>query len=319
MNRKVNTFFIGQPRCGTTSLYHYLKGSPNIYLPEQKQLYHFEKDYNEFRKNNGMSKSKIKNYYNYSLEDYLKHFKDVENEKVIAEITPSYLYSKVAASEIHHYNQDAKLIAIFRNPISYVVSIHKLLHLNKIEFISDVIDAVKASKRREKSHYKQSKSEKKEITNYYERVKYSDQLSKYLKLFPKENIKILFYEDFKNNNQVFLNEICEFLLIDKVLIKETVKKNYSRQTKIEFVMYLLNSKAVNFISFLLPKKVRTYLGRIIRKISTSKSEDIIPFAHRQFLFNEFKEEIEDFGQLLVNNGYINSTNELIEKWKFNKD
>ena len=74
MNKKVNTFIIGQPRCGTTSLYSYLKLSRDIFLPEQKQLYHFEKDYNEYRMSYGVAKNMMRNYYNFSLEDYHKHF-----------------------------------------------------------------------------------------------------------------------------------------------------------------------------------------------------------------------------------------------------
>ena len=89
MNKSVNTFIIGQPRCGTTSLYSYLKKSENIYLPSQKQLYHFEKDYNEYRRSVGISPKKMKDYYNYSLENYLKHYNGVKSEKIIAEITPS--------------------------------------------------------------------------------------------------------------------------------------------------------------------------------------------------------------------------------------
>ena len=38
MNKKVNTFVIGQPRCGTTSLYSYLKMSPDIFTRTKATL-----------------------------------------------------------------------------------------------------------------------------------------------------------------------------------------------------------------------------------------------------------------------------------------
>ena len=103
----------------------------------------------------------MKNYYNYSLKDYHKHYENIQNEKIIVEVTPSYLFSDVAAKEIYDYNPDAKLIAIFRNPIKYIESIHKLLCLNNIEQIEDVVEAVEASKLEKEESYKQSKKEKK--------------------------------------------------------------------------------------------------------------------------------------------------------------
>ena len=73
-------------------------------------------------------------------------------------------------------------------------------------------------------------------------MKYSEQLLKYLDLFGKENIKILFYEDFKNDNQRTLNEICDFLCIDKIIIDDKITENSSRQTRMRFVMFLLIQK-----------------------------------------------------------------------------
>lgn len=314
MNRKVNTFIIGQPRSGTTSLYHYLKTSPDIFLPFQKQLYHFETDYNEYRKKVGIASSKLKSYYNIDLVDYHKHFLNVKNEKIILEITPSYLLSESAAKEIFNYNPDAKIIAIFRNPIKYVESIQKLLYLNNIEHISELKESVKSSKLRETKHFRQDKNEKKETANYYERVKYSKQLKRYLSFFKKENIKILFYEDFKNNNQNTINEICDFLSIDRIKLKEKIEFNSSRQSKLKFVKSILNSKIANFISFSLPKTLRTYLGGSIKKLTSSKSKSNLSIMDEKFLQNEFQNEVDNFAILLLEQGYIKSIDELKDKW-----
>jgi len=315
MNKKVNTFIIGQPRCGTTSLYSYLKLSRDIFLPEQKQLYHFEKDYNEYRMSYGVAKNMMRNYYNFSLEDYHKHFDNIKNEKIIAEVTPSYLFSDVAAKEIHNYNPNAKLIAIFRNPIKYIESIHKLLCLNNIEQIEDLVEAVKASDLRKSNHYKQSKKEKKEVGDYYLRVKYSEQLSKYLDLFGKENIKILFYEDFKKDNQRTLDEICKFLSIDNIIIQDDIKENSSRQSRFGFLISILNSKVVNFLSYSIPKNIRSFIGKLVRRASTSKSKSNLSKKDKTFLYSEFKSEIDSFAILLKERGYTNSLEELEKKWK----
>ena len=47
---KVNFFVVGFPRTGTTSLYNFFDTEDKIYVPNTKQLYHFEKDFNKIRK-----------------------------------------------------------------------------------------------------------------------------------------------------------------------------------------------------------------------------------------------------------------------------
>ena len=42
--RKPNLFIVGAPRCGTTSLWSYLKGHLEIYMSTPKELYFFDAD-----------------------------------------------------------------------------------------------------------------------------------------------------------------------------------------------------------------------------------------------------------------------------------
>ena len=50
MNNKVNFFVIGQPKCGTTSIFHYLQKHESVCMSEQKQLYFFAKEHNNHRR-----------------------------------------------------------------------------------------------------------------------------------------------------------------------------------------------------------------------------------------------------------------------------
>ena len=42
--KKPNLFLIGAAKCGTTSLYHYLKQHPDLFFPEHKEPHYFSKD-----------------------------------------------------------------------------------------------------------------------------------------------------------------------------------------------------------------------------------------------------------------------------------
>jgi hypothetical protein len=102
---KLNFFIVGAPKCGTTSLYFYLKQHPEIYLPEKKVPHFFCTDFHkEIDEFHGFPKAwNIR-----SLEKFHELFKDVGDEKLIGEASTSYLYSSSAAKEIYRYNPAAK-------------------------------------------------------------------------------------------------------------------------------------------------------------------------------------------------------------------
>ncbi len=101
---------MGAPKCGTTALYEFLKQHPDIYLPEQKELKHLATEINEeIEERFGYLSEK----FNKTNGDYIKHFEGSKSEKILGDITPSYLFSKTAAKEIHEFNPDVKIVAIF--------------------------------------------------------------------------------------------------------------------------------------------------------------------------------------------------------------
>jgi len=146
MKEKLPNFFIvGAAKAGTTSLYNYLKQHPDIYMSPIKEPNYFAKDIdiNLFRKDykktalidtqKYFSKPKLEELhlaFITELEDYIKLFQKVSNEKVIGETSVSYLYSKVAAKEIKKLVPDAKIVIILRDPIERAYS-HYLMNLKE--------------------------------------------------------------------------------------------------------------------------------------------------------------------------------------------
>ena len=70
-----NFFIVGAPRCGTTSLYEYLNQTPGVYMSPIKEPSFFSVSINPEIKLATLIRDKDK---------YLKLFKNVKNEKVIA-------------------------------------------------------------------------------------------------------------------------------------------------------------------------------------------------------------------------------------------
>ncbi|WP_353686678.1 sulfotransferase [Thermodesulfovibrio sp. 3462-1] len=203
-NKIPNFFIVGAQKAGTTSLYEYLKEHPEIYMSPVKEPHYFAKDLDYENMRRDMKRTTI---FIRTLEEYLELFNGVKNEKAIGEASPSYLYSKVAAYEIKKFNPDAKVIMILRDPVERAYS-HYLMNLrdgltSEKDFIKEVLSDLKKPKKGWGiSHL------------YIELGLYYEQVKRYLDTFPKDNVKILLYEDFKLNTYEVIKDIFSFLGVE---------------------------------------------------------------------------------------------------------
>ena len=126
--KKPNFIIAGFPKCGTTSLYHYLNEHPEIYMPQKKELHFFtHKIISKLR--SGPKDSVVKETQINSSEKYLDYFNSVTKELAIGDASPSYINYPSEFSQIKKYLNDPKVIIIIRDPINRAYS--NYLHLNR--------------------------------------------------------------------------------------------------------------------------------------------------------------------------------------------
>ncbi len=110
-----NFFIVGAPKCGTTALYEYLRPHPSIFMPRHKEPHYFASDLGTY--------PFIK-----TLDDYRRLFDGAGPQHLrVGEASVYYLRSTTAIANIRAFNPDAKLIAMFRNPVEMVHSLHSQL------------------------------------------------------------------------------------------------------------------------------------------------------------------------------------------------
>lgn len=107
-------FIIGGPKCGTTSLFAWLRQHPDTYLPAKEPNF-LSRDVYDARDVPGAL---------VTWEDYLDALLPKEAGKLSGESTPRYLYSDQALQVLSQHPSQPKLIAILRNPIDLVFSLH---------------------------------------------------------------------------------------------------------------------------------------------------------------------------------------------------
>lgn len=178
-----NLIIIGAPKCGTTSLYYYLGLHPQIYMSREKELNFFIEEANWKR----------------GVHWYKSNF--TGKEKIHGEASPNYtnypFFSSVPL-RMHSIVPKAKLIYIVRDPIERIIShyVHRYAEKKEHRTIEDAL-----------SNF--------ENNPYIHCSMYYMQLEQYLRIFSKPNILILTTEDLHINRRKTLQEIFDFLNIDR--------------------------------------------------------------------------------------------------------
>lgn len=206
MTVKPNFFIVGAPKCGTTALSEYLKTHPNVYLSPIKEPDYFAKD---FRAGNTRFNSRIPID---SLEKYLELFNGVEDHhQAIGEASATYLSSTVALENIYQFNSQAKIIVMLRNPVDLVYSYHSQIVFNLGEDETDFEKAWKLQSPRQKGQNIPPLCGNINVLQYRKIGQIGTQLEKLLTIFPRTQVKVVLFDEFKSETAKTYNDIVSFL------------------------------------------------------------------------------------------------------------
>jgi hypothetical protein len=216
-----NFFIVGAPKAGTTSLYHYLDQHPQIYMCPVKEPCHFAPEVNpknfspEYKRQakyearameawlRGPRLEKRFSGYVPEWPDYLSLFDAASEEIAIGEASVCYLWSPTAARNIASCLPNARIVAILRHPVERAWSQYQHGVAN---------GAVKGSFRQHVETCLNSRTET--FSPHYPFLEfglYSGQIRTYLDLFPRENVKVCFFED---GLPSIVAELLRFLNVD---------------------------------------------------------------------------------------------------------
>jgi Sulfotransferase domain len=196
---KPNFFIVGAPKCGTTALYEYLRHHPNIFMSEVKEPHYFAKDLGTY--------PRIK-----TLEDYTRLFAaSTEQHTRVGEASVYYLRSSVALANIHDFNPQAKIIAMFRNPVEMVHSMHSQLLYWSEEIEPDFETAWRFQERRRLGLDIPPRSRGAFLLQYYDVGRFGTQTERMLASFPRSQVKLILYDEFTASPARAYGEVVEFL------------------------------------------------------------------------------------------------------------
>lgn len=200
-----NFIIIGAPRCGTTSLYAYLRQHPDVYMSPVKEpnFFLFGQEEPDL---GGPDGKNINRDSVYRLEDYKKLFAAVTSETAVGEASPRYLDSAGTAARIHQMLPDAKLIVILRNPVQRALSHFSMRKRDGWEPCDTFEQAMADEPRRLRENWAGG--------IYLQRGFYSRHLRAYLENFPQDQIRAYLYEDLQERPHELLADLFSYIGVD---------------------------------------------------------------------------------------------------------
>ncbi|HJP05755.1 MAG TPA: sulfotransferase [Gammaproteobacteria bacterium] len=190
---------VGAHKCGTSALFDYIAQHPLAFCPDEKEPCFFAYDYPELR-----------GYYTY--EDYLALFADAnESHIAVGEASPVYFLSKVAAGELHKHYPDARLIIMFRNPVDMVHSFHSQMLITLNEDQPDFEQAWRMQDERMAGKNIPHNCRVPELLQYRNVGRMSNYAQAFLELFPAEQVRLIIFDDLKNDPRTVFDDTCAYL------------------------------------------------------------------------------------------------------------
>lgn len=283
--KKPNFIIVGGARCGTTSLYQYLRQHPDVFFPKIKEPRFFVKNHlDNIDKKDPSYRALMSSSFINEVE-YFNLFNSTNSYKVYGEASVHYLYNfKESISSIKNYLGDIPIIILIRNPIFRAIS-------NWAFNGSDTND-FKTSFNND-DYYKNTQFNS--FWYYKSQGFYYDQVNSFISNFTK--VKVIVFEDFIENLKYTMDDLCHFLNIDNFSFN--FKKIYSAsntlipRNKFIYKMYkfqLLRKMLIKSIDFIFSNKLPYHL---VLKRKELIDVDIIKECNKYYL-----EEIQKLEELL---------------------
>ena len=170
------------------------------------------------------------------LEEYLSLFDDAPQDSIIGEISTNYYAYPKSAQLIYEHIPEVKIIAILRDPSERAFSSYQM--------------SVRAGHEKRNFSYLFLPDVK-----YIKRGFYYSELIPFFDIFDSSKIKILLYEDLCKNPIDFIQDIFEYVGVDRQLIPDmSTRGRVGGLPKNKSWHYLLNK----------PNLIRSSLGSIIK-------------------------------------------------------
>jgi len=218
-----NFFIVGAPKAGTTALYEYLREHPGVCMASYKEPHFFATDMI------GYARAK-------TLAEYLGFFRHCsDNAIAIGEGSVWYLRSREALENIREFAPEGRIIVMLRNPVDLVRSFHAQALYSYIEEEKDLETAWRLQDVRAKGEHIPPGCQAVQTLMYRDLARLGEQVQRALDIFPTEQVKLIFFEDFIADTRREFESVLSFLGVEGNNRKSFPSVNEAKAHRIEWL------------------------------------------------------------------------------------
>lgn len=197
-----NFFVLGAARAGSTTLHHMLSEHPSIFMPrKKKELHYFDNDM----------------VYRQDLSGYHENFLGYSGQAAVGEVTPLYFEKGTlfdASGEISFFNDEDSIIRIARHfpDARLIISLRDpYTRAQSIQYKNFMQGKVNATIDNEVTSEIDGESRLKLIY----RNRYDIHLRHVLDYFPRDQVKIIVFEQWTRDLRTTVDDVSDFLTIPR--------------------------------------------------------------------------------------------------------
>ncbi|MBA3808712.1 MAG: sulfotransferase [Solirubrobacterales bacterium] len=230
-------FIVGAPKSGTTALYEMLRRHPQIFMPAGKEPWFFAEELHERPPPRPEGTAQ-------SLAQYAALFAEARPGQRAGEASALYLWSRTAAARIAEVCPQARMIAILREPASFLRSLHLQFVQTYIEVENDLAKALELESERRRGRSIPRHTYWPGALLYSDHVRYVEQLRRYEALFGRERMLVLIYDDFRADNEASVAEVLRFLEVEDSVAIPAVEANPTVRARSQRLNTLVHAVSV---------------------------------------------------------------------------
>jgi hypothetical protein len=259
MRRKIDFFIVGAQKSGTTSLHHYLAQHPRLFLPYRKEIEYF------------VDEVKYRELERHLTYDYPADIR----EDLVGLSYAELLFFEFVPERLRAHNVDARILAVLRNPIDRAYSAY--WHWRRVG--REPCETFEHALERDSTTDYTTLLDRGHFC-YLEHGHYAEQLKRFRRCFPQEQLHVLLFEDFQRDAN-YLDGVLSWLGIGDANFRPDQERHnvasMPRLPQLEHVLRDPASPVHRFYKTVMPARLRYFLGR--RVVDRLSRANLRPFRY----------------------------------------
>ena len=225
-------FVVGAPRCGTTTLSHFLRHHPSVSFPIVKEPHYFAQYDLRLEPQDRLIE--------HVEEQYLRRFFRSDAARPVgADASVTYLYRPELLEPALRLWPKSKFVVALRDPFEMLPSLHRRLIYNGDETITDFAEAWAASADRAAGRRIPRRCAEPRWLRYDEAGRYATYLERLFATVGREKCHVVLFDDLSRNPGAEYRSFFEFLELEPQADPDLQPKRSGAEVRIQWLQRLL--------------------------------------------------------------------------------